>query len=252
MDRDVYEGIGLKKLIKQKIRPQMWDDEKRRLAPLRATVLRAGVVNVKDILRHIKATPQLLQDAIMNATSQAIAESDVILATNTGIRAKLAYSALLEWTKEHGRFVIVMDEAEQAIAPSCLGPLSLGNKLVMAGDPNQLAPTIKSDEARPELGFTFFSRMAKAFGCVSCSLSVQYRMTKIIQDWSSHRMYQDNLRAHPSVAYRTLSDEKARQLKGARNARLRDLLSYNMVLIDTSCYPPSEDKRHGTSLVNDK
>jgi superfamily I DNA and/or RNA helicase len=252
MSSDIYKHISLEKFIKARILPSIWQEEKKGFATFERAALSAQVVNIKAAFEHIKGISQRLNDMKAKAAREVIAVSDVILATNTGIWNKLAYPELLNWTQNNGQFVIVMDEAEHAIVPSCLVGISLGNKLVMAGDPQQLTPMIKSRQEREGLGYTLFSRMANAFVHVSCNLTVQYRMTKIIQDWSAHAMYQDNLRPHPSVASRTLAEEKAHLLKRPENGRLRDLFSYNMVLIDTSGDPQSGDKAFGTSLVNDK
>lgn len=51
----------------------------------------------------------------------------------------------------------VVDEASQAPQPSCLGPLFLAERFLLAGDPKQLPPVVQSPKARcvPRFGQAF-------------------------------------------------------------------------------------------------
>ena len=102
----------------------------------------------------------------------------------------------------------MVDEAAQAIEPSCWIPLLQGRRCVLAGDACQLAPTIMSREALD--GGLSVSLMERAGalhdGLLSIMLNTQYRMHNAIALWASHEMYSDRLCSAPAVASHLLSD----------------------------------------------
>lgn len=59
----------------------------------------------------------------------------------------------------------------------------------------QLSPTVQSAEAeRKGLGRTLFERLAALYGDkVTSMLTVQYRMHRLIMQWSSHELYNDKV-----------------------------------------------------------
>ncbi|MEM1318652.1 MAG: IGHMBP2 family helicase [Bacteroidota bacterium] len=95
---------------------------------------------------------------------------------------------------------LIIDEAAQALEPACWIPISKVEKVVLAGDPFQLPPTIKSNEARRQgLGITLLEKAVEQFPSVSF-LAVQYRMNRQIMGFSSTRFYKDQLIAAEMVA----------------------------------------------------
>lgn len=104
--------------------------------------------------------------------------------------------------------VVVLDEATQAVDPVALVALARGRRVVMAGDPCQLPPTvIDRDAAREGLGRTIFERLADAGrGDPLRLLTVQHRMNEAIMAFPSDRWYGGRLVAAPSVAHHTLED----------------------------------------------
>ena len=77
----------------------------------------------------------------------------------------------------------------------------------MAGDHKQLDATVKSDEASKKgLSLSLFERVMNMPGTVSTMLNEQYRMNQLIMNWSSSAMYQGELKAHPSVSDRIMTD----------------------------------------------
>lgn len=72
----------------------------------------------------------------------------------------------------------------------------------------QLSPTVQSAEAeRKGLGRTLFERLAALYGDkVTSMLTVQYRMHRLIMQWSSHELYNDKIEAHSSVEGHSLCD----------------------------------------------
>lgn len=104
--------------------------------------------------------------------------------------------------------VALFDEATQAIEPLSLLAFLKAPLVVMAGDPKQLAPTVISmDAAKQGLGVSLFERLLKDYGDeVKRLLKEQYRMHETLMRFPSDETYGGQLRAHPSVADRTLHE----------------------------------------------
>lgn len=104
--------------------------------------------------------------------------------------------------------VALFDEATQAIEPLALLAFLKAPTVVMAGDPKQLAPTVISlDAAKRGLGTSLFERLLADYGDdVKRMLKEQYRMHEVIMRFPSDETYAGQLRAHSSVAQRTLGE----------------------------------------------
>ena len=102
----------------------------------------------------------------------------------------------------------VIDEACQSTEPGCWIPLSRCDKFILAGDHQQLPPTVLSQEAaRAGFDVSLLERMVRIFGDdITRLLSVQYRMHEQIMSFSSDHFYDGELVAHESVAGHLLSD----------------------------------------------
>ncbi|MGE0711958.1 MAG: AAA domain-containing protein [Planctomycetota bacterium] len=128
-----------------------------------------------------------------------LASTPVVCATAAGADAELLRG--LGWD------VVVVDEATQAPDPVALCALCRGERVVLAGDPCQLPPTvIDLDVARAGLGTTLFERLAARAPEAVRMLEVQHRMHEAIMAFPSARMYEDRLRAAPAVAAHVLED----------------------------------------------
>ncbi len=100
---------------------------------------------------------------------------------------------------------VVLDEATQAPDPIALVALLRAPRAVLAGDPQQLPPTIIDPDAeRAGLGTTLFERLAEREGAQL--LTVQYRMPLELMRFPSRTRYGGRLEADASVAGRRLSD----------------------------------------------
>ncbi|WP_036679474.1 AAA domain-containing protein [Daejeonella oryzae] len=96
---------------------------------------------------------------------------------------------------------LVIDEAGQAIEPACWIPILKAQKVILAGDPFQLSPTIKSDEAgRKGLNKTLLEKCIQLHPEAVVLLEEQYRMNSLIMEYSSKVFYENRLKAHSSVA----------------------------------------------------
>jgi predicted DNA helicase len=95
---------------------------------------------------------------------------------------------------------VFIDEAAQSLEPACWIPLLRSERVIFAGDHQQLPPTIKSIEAaRQGLSVTLFEKGIAKHPRMSSMLEVQYRMHESIMRFPSSYFYKDSLVAHSSV-----------------------------------------------------
>lgn len=100
---------------------------------------------------------------------------------------------------------VFIDEAGQSLEPASWIPLLRSERVVFAGDHQQLPPTIKSiDAARQGLAKTLFEKAIENQPRQVSMLQIQYRMHQKIMEFSSRYFYQDKLVAHESVKSRLL------------------------------------------------
>ncbi|MBX7099045.1 MAG: DNA2/NAM7 family helicase [Myxococcaceae bacterium] len=139
----------------------------------------------------------------------------------------------------------LVDEAAQAVEPLTLLAFLRAPKVVLAGDPQQLPPTVKSQDAAAKgLAVSLFERLHRASGSAACTLlKEQHRFHAALMEFPSATMYGGALRAHPDAAGRTL----ATQLKEADGLDAPPLL-----FLDTAGKGFEEAAPHGgASLAND-
>ena len=105
---------------------------------------------------------------------------------------------------------VFIDEAAQALEPASWIPILRSQRIIFAGDHQQLPPTIKSNEAaRAGLAKTLFEKGIIKQPQVSSMLQVQYRMHEDIMKFSSTYFYKDELVAHESVKASLLQPNEA-------------------------------------------
>jgi len=96
---------------------------------------------------------------------------------------------------------VFIDEAAQALEPACWIPMLRAQRVIMAGDHQQLPPTVKSNEAAKQgLATTLFEKGIAKHPSMASMLRVQYRMHEKIMAFSSQQFYNGQLQAHESVA----------------------------------------------------
>lgn len=95
----------------------------------------------------------------------------------------------------------VMDEAAQALEVAALIPIGYHpGKLVLVGDPKQLAPMIRSNQSHLNFGLTLMERLMKTGGGVPLHLlNEQYRMHPEIAKFPSDTFYDGKVITAPSV-----------------------------------------------------
>jgi superfamily I DNA and/or RNA helicase len=95
---------------------------------------------------------------------------------------------------------VFIDEAAQALEPSCWIPIAKGQRIVLAGDHHQLPPTVKCEKAAREgLRETLFEKCIQRQPNTARMLTLQYRMHAHIMGFSSEKFYGGQLAPHPSV-----------------------------------------------------
>jgi ATP-dependent RNA/DNA helicase IGHMBP2 len=100
---------------------------------------------------------------------------------------------------------VFIDEAAQALEPGCWIPIAKAQRVVLAGDHQQLPPTVKSEKAAKDgLRETLFEKCIKRQPEASRMLKVQYRMHGQIMQFSSEQFYEGQLVASPTVAHNGL------------------------------------------------
>jgi superfamily I DNA and/or RNA helicase len=146
---------------------------------------------------------QMLSDA-RKIEDQAVAglltNARVVCATLTGLDREMLSKQHFDWC--------VMDEASQCTEAAAWAPLQIADRLVLAGDPFQLPPTIISAQASAE-GFnvSLMERLITDLGKEAVRrLSVQYRMHQQIMEFSSLEFYENDLSADASVCGHLLQD----------------------------------------------
>jgi ATP-dependent RNA/DNA helicase IGHMBP2 len=150
----------------------------------------------RQIEREIEQLWQAARDMEYGLGRQVLAEADVVLVTHGGI-AKPILKRPFD--------LLIMDEASQATEPLSWVPMTQAKKVIFAGDPLQLPPTIYSEKAKKQgLGLTLFERLQKLLPeeCKTL-LRIQYRMHETIMGFSSQQFYAGALEADESVRRHT-------------------------------------------------
>ncbi|MGV3657834.1 MAG: AAA domain-containing protein, partial [Chitinophagaceae bacterium] len=177
----------IKKLKKQAAEyKELAHKYKRSFGPQEREQRKALFAEARSIGREVERIEKYIVD-------DTLSRADVITATLVGAN---------HYTVRHLKFkTIVIDEAAQAIEPACWIPILKAKRVVMAGDHQQLPPTIKSTEAaRGGLSQTLMEKCVALHSEAVVLLQVQYRMHQAIMNFSSQEFYNNRLQAHNSVA----------------------------------------------------
>jgi ATP-dependent RNA/DNA helicase IGHMBP2 len=175
--------------------------------------------DLKDAQKELKAMWKEARSIERSLADDIIGRAQIVLATHGGIGQSLARDMF---------DLVVLDEASQSTEALSWVPISHAKKVILAGDPLQLPPTLFSDEAKKGLlGTTLMDRLYKSLPEeFKTLLRVQYRMNRAIMGFSSREFYDDKLIAHESVA-----DHLAKDLPDAKPT---DLTQKPIVFIDTA------------------
>lgn len=102
---------------------------------------------------------------------------------------------------------LFIDEAAQALEAACWIAIRKADRVVLAGDHQQLPPTIKCYEAaRGGLERTLMEKVVGMHPQTVSLLKVQYRMHEAIMRFSSEWFYDGEVEAAPEVSHRGILD----------------------------------------------
>ncbi|KAK7340987.1 hypothetical protein VNO80_23911 [Phaseolus coccineus] len=162
---------------------------------LRDDSLAAGI---RQLLKQLGRSLKKKEKQTVN---EVLSSAQVVLATNTG-----AADPLIRRLDTFD--LVVIDEAGQAIEPSCWIPILQGKRCILAGDQCQLAPVILSRKAlEGGLRISLLERAATLHeGILTTRLTTQYRMNDAISSWASKEMYGGLLKSSETVFSHLLVD----------------------------------------------
>lgn len=190
LDSKTAADVRMKEVKKMKKQAQAFKDMahkyKRSFGKAERDQRKALFDEAHKVMKEADRTEQYIMEGLLE-------KAQIITATLVGANH---YSI-----KNRKYHTIVIDEAGQALEPASWIPVLKGQKLVMAGDHNQLPPTIKSKVAGNNgLNETLMSKCVALFPEAVVLLEEQYRMHRYIMGYSSFVFYNDKLKAHDSVA----------------------------------------------------
>lgn len=153
-----------------------------------------------DLFRQLKTEARELSGWARRLEEQLV---DQILDSAQVVTCTLVGSTQKVLGKRKFR-TLVIDEAAQGLEPATWIPILRASKVVLAGDPFQLPPTVKSLEAKKE-GFdiTLLEKCIQFLPKVSL-LNTQYRMNEVIMNFSNQCFYKNVLKAAASVRHHQL------------------------------------------------
>jgi ATP-dependent RNA/DNA helicase IGHMBP2 len=168
----------------------------------RARELRRRGRRDREAMAEARSLERDARRELANAEAAILGRSRVVLATCTGADHPALEGLAFD--------VAVIDEATQAVDPLALIPALRAPRLVLAGDPHQLPPTvIDVGAARAGLASTFFERLAARGdgGPGAATMLVrQHRMHEMIMRFPSETTYGGRLIAADEVAHHVLED----------------------------------------------
>lgn len=139
------------------------------------------------------------RDALRRAQGVLLDQADVVCATAAGSDADLLAGRRFD--------LLVLDEATQTPDPVALVAAKRARRVVLAGDHQQLPPTlIDADAAAAGLAHTLFERLIERAPPAVRMLTVQYRMHADLMAFPSQSRYEGRLQADTSVATHRLED----------------------------------------------
>ena len=194
------------------------DPDRQRLCRLLARTRGKDKKAIRDELKAIE--DRILRDNIPKATVVA----------GTCMSVGLRVSQFLDLTTFD---VTIIDEAGQGNEPEMYPIISkCAGKVILAGDPLQLPPTVFNEQMKHVLEDTLMQNLMDKYPQNTIMLKTQHRMNKVISNWVSKRTYKNELIPHSTVANHILEHLPEVQ-PGKKNTFIGDLLKRPMTFIDT-------------------
>lgn len=130
---------------------------------------------------------------------QLFAEARVIASTLVGTTNKILTGRRFS--------TLFIDEAAQALEAACWVAIRKADRVVLAGDHQQLPPTIKSVQAaRGGLDHTLMQKVVRSKPEAVSLLKIQYRMNELIMNFSSDWFYEGQVKPAPEIKHRGILD----------------------------------------------
>lgn len=173
--------------------PELWS--------IRKTIrqIRENKKKGDNIHQKIARLRERAQEIEMRINANLFDEARVISCTLVGSANKILVGQKFS--------TLFIDEAAQALEPACWIAIRRASRVILAGDHQQLPPTIKSYEAmRQGLGVTLMERLVKNQPEAVSLLKVQYRMHDEIMKFSSDWFYNGEVTSAPDVRNRSILD----------------------------------------------
>ncbi|MGD1847199.1 MAG: AAA domain-containing protein [Salibacteraceae bacterium] len=150
----------------------------------------------KFLLQEAKAIAQEARQMEDYLLQQVLDQGQLVCCTLVGAASR--------YLRKRAFDTLVIDEAGQALEPATLIPILKARKVILAGDPLQLPPTLLSAEAQRQ-GFnqTLLERLQKRLPKVSL-LNTQYRMEAAIMEFSNLQFYKGALKAAEAIEDRQI------------------------------------------------
>ena len=142
----------------------------------------------KLMYQEVKLLRKEIRETSNYYLEKSLEQAAVILGTPVGLRDSLAKT--IEYD------VAILDEAGQCLEPMAWIALQMAPKMILAGDPHQLPPTVIDHQAAKEglstsiLERGFLNELPRQF------LSIQYRMPPAISGFSSQMFYKSELQSN--------------------------------------------------------
>jgi hypothetical protein len=141
------------------------------------------------------------QRLVAHAVHELLDTTDVLCAATADLGSRLLGPQRFD--------LAVIDESCQSTEAACWIPLLSCDRVVLVGDPCQLPPTVVSQVYAAAEGFeqSLFERLVALYGqAITRRLTVQYRMHRVIMDFSSLGSCETELEADASVREHLLTD----------------------------------------------
>lgn len=149
------------------------------------------------LLQEAKKVMQDVQNIEQYIAQNVLENAQVVAATLVGTHHKSVQHLNYQYA--------FIDEAAQALEPACWIPILKAEKVILAGDHQQLPPVVKATSfSKDDLTHTLFEKLIARYPHQSFLLDTQYRMHESIMQFSSGHFYENKLIAAPEVARTTL------------------------------------------------
>ena len=157
---------------------------------------RAEAMERRDLMKEAKDLENWANQLEDRLIDQILSSAEVITCTLVGASHRVLSKRKFK--------TVVIDEAAQALEPATWIPIRKASKIVLAGDPFQLPPTVKSQAAKKGgFNISLIEKLLHKSPDFTL-LTTQYRMHEAIMGFSNEQFYGGELKADASVAQHSL------------------------------------------------